>query len=226
MLIHNRYLQSIFPTIYLSGLLLITFTGCSRNLSKDEKIRILRITGIFSEKMYLEVRTIFRSIPTKFGCKGISLADGKFKPLKECKTYYIHHSKETLEIPLTWIWKSKCKWKYREIVIIIKDGIDSTQTELIDIYNNKGDVQLEDTIHIICEHCVNPNIDPPFFYAECWKFHNGKKLRSLFYNMEGIIKDTIDLTVNIFFESDSVSICDKRNRMIYEKKMKKMSESG
>ena len=37
--------------------------------------------------------------------------------------------------------------------------------------------------------------------------------------MEEITKDTIDLTVNIWYESDSVSICDKHNRKIYEEKL-------
>lgn len=217
--------------ILILSLLLLTFCGCVNGQNEKEALKILRITGIFPKNMYLKVRTSFHSIPTRFGCKGISLADGEFKPLKEYKTYYIHYSGDKLEAPLTWLWRSKCRWKYREIEIIVIDSNGLSQTELIDIYNNKGDVPLKDTIHIICEHCVNPNIDPPFYYAECRKFHNGKKLRSLFYNMEGITKDTIDLTVNIFFESDSVSICDERNRMIYEEKMKKksnnkMSESG
>lgn len=216
----NIYLQLIILALSI----LFVLSGCSKGESKKETVKILIITGNFPEKMYLEVITIFRSTPTKFGCKFFDISTGKFTPLKEYKTYTINSSGETQDVFLTWICKSKCKWKYREIHIIVRDAIDSTQTEKIVMYNDRGDVQLSDTINILCEHCVNPNIDPPFYYSECWKFHKGEKLRSLFYNMEGITKDTTDLTINIWYESDSVSICDKHNRKIYEEKLKEQEK--
>lgn len=204
---------------FIQTLILITYLSivcCFEKEQTPENVRILRITGNFPDEMYLEVRTIFNSIPNKSGCKGVSLVDGSIKPLHESRKKYIRKSGETIDVPLTWIWKSKCKWEYRENQIILVDSTGLSQTEKIVIYRNKGDVRLQDSINIICDHCVNPTIEPPFYYAECWKFHNNKKMRSLFYNLHDVAEDTIDLTINIFFESDSVSICNEEFNQLRE----------
>lgn len=193
----------------LAIIIFLSMFGCFEKEQTPEKVAFLRITAIFPDGMYLEVRTMFNSIPDKFGCKGVSLVDGSFKPLKESRKTHIRKSGETIDVPLTWIWKSKCQWEYRESQIILVDSTGLSQTEKIVIYKDKGDVLLQDSINIICDHCVNPTIEPPFYYAECWKFYNNRKMRSLFYKLPDSAEDTIDCTVNIFFESDSVNICNE-----------------
>lgn len=190
---------------------------CGLIKQSNKKVRILRVTGNIPEGYMIKVRNEFKSVPWFCFCGGLSMSDGSFIPNKEFKVEYIEKSRQTIEMPLTWIWKSLCEWKYFSTDIIVTDTLKKKQITQMVIYSDRGDFPISDTINILCRHCVNPCRDPVIFYDKCIDSLRAAINDDIFYSLKENKDDTINLTINMYFPVDSLHLCNEELRDCYEK---------
>lgn len=199
----------------LSLLILISIFHCGL-IKQNKNIKILRVTANIPCGFQIKIKNEFKSKPWLGFCGGVSMNDGSFIPKKEYKVEYIKHSGETVEMPLTWIWKSFCEWMHYSTRIILTDTTGVGQILANTIYSNLGDVSLQDTMHIRCKNCINPCLDTVYYYAECKDSLDYIYGTDIFYSLSERNEDTVNLTINMYFQDDSIYLCNDELRECYE----------
>lgn len=215
-----NHMSLLKKVILLSILLSITGVFECGLINHDTKnVKVLQITANMPDGYILKVRNEFKSVPWLCFCGGFSTNNGSFIPSKEYKIVSIKKTGKTIQMPLTWIGRSLCKWNYFSTDIIITDTTGSGQLSVITIYNDRGDIPLCDTLTIISKHCVNPCYEPEIYYTDCLDSISDAMGRPnrICYSLAGEKTDTINVFVNMHFDDDSIYLCNEELRDCYDK---------